>query len=512
MTEHDNTDPQVVIVGAGPVGLVLAGELALAGVRALVLERLTEIDETIKAGAIGPIAATSLVRRGLGGALAEIRAAVLAKMSSHGGPAKMPTTTHFAGLWKLDAALGGPPPVDGVAPMEAAIVPQAVLEKLLDEHVRGLGVEIRRGVEVQGFDADDSGVTVRLGGSTVRAGYLVGCDGGRSGVRKAAGFDFPGTDPVITGHQAMVTLDDPGKLQGGWNRTPTGLYVHGPFPGRILTVEFDGPPADRDAEVTREELQASLRRVSGTDVTITGVKSATRFTDNARQVTAYRRGRVLLAGDAAHVHSPFGGQGLNLGIGDAMNLGWKLAAVVNGTTGDELLDTYGAERHPVAAAVLANTRAQVALMRPDPHTGALRDLFAELMDQPQVNTRLLEMMAGLDIRYRDGHPLAGRHCPNLELADGPTLDELFGTCRALLLDFTGLTEDPGVPGVHYAAVEARAAKALDVAAMLVRPDGYVAWAAPWGAAGPEGLSEALGEWFGGGGGGRRQGVDSAGSP
>lgn len=496
MTQLDSTDPQAVIVGAGPVGLVLSGELALAGVRTLVLERLTEIDETIKAGAIGPLAATALSRRGMGGALAEIRAAVLAKMSARGGPAKMPTTSHFAGLWKLDAAIGGPPPVDGVADLDYAIIPQAVLEKTLDEHVRALGVEIRRGVEVEGFDADDSGVTVHLAGGSVRTGYLVGCDGGRSRVRKAAGFDFPGTEPVITGHQAMVTFDDPDKLLGGWNRTPTGLYVHGPFPGRILTVEFDGPPADRDAEVTREELQESLRRVSGTDVAITAVTSATRFTDNARLVTEYRRGRVLLAGDAAHIHSPFGGQGLNLGIGDAMNLGWKLAAVLNGTGGPELLDTYGAERHPVAAAVLANTRAQVALMRPDPHTGALRDLFAELMDLPEVNTRLLSMMAGLDIRYDEGHPLAGRYCPNLELADGPDLDELSAPGQALLLDFTGLTKDPGVPGVRFVPTGARAAKALDVSAMLVRPDGYVAWAAPHDAVEPSGLAEALQRWFG----------------
>ena len=496
MSELDNTDPQVVIVGAGPVGLVLAGELALAGVRTLVLERLTEIDETIKAGAIGPIAATALVRRGLGDALAEIRAVVLAKMSARGGPAKMPTTSHFAGLWKLDAAVGGPPPVDGVGAMKVEVIPQAVLERLLDERVRRLGVEIRRGVEVQGFDVDDTGVTVHLADGRVRTGYLVGCDGGRSAVRKAAGFDFPGTDPVITGHQAMVTLDDPDKLEGGWNRTPIGLYVHGPFPGRILTVEFDGPPVDRDAEVTREELQASLRRVSGTDVAITDVTSATRFTDNARQVTEYRRGRVLLAGDAAHVHSPFGGQGLNLGIGDAMNLGWKLAAVVNGTAKTELLDTYGTERHPVAAAVLANTRAQIALMRPDPHTGALRDLFADLMDLPQVNTHLLSMMAGLDIRYDDGHPLTGRHCPNIELTDGPDLDELSTPGRALLLDFTGLTEDPGVPGVRFVAANARAAKALDVSAMLVRPDGYVAWAAPHDAVEPSGLAEAVQRWFG----------------
>lgn len=221
--------------------------------------------------------------------------------------------------------------------------------------------------------------------------------------------------------------------------------VYGPVPGRILTVEFDGPPADRDAEVTLEELQASVRRVSGTDVTITGVLSATRWTDNTRQATTYRLGRVLLAGDAAHVHSPFGGQGLNLGLLDASNLGWKLAAAVRGWAPEGLLDSYTTERHPVAARALWNTRAQVALMRPDDRSTALRELFSELMDLDEVNAHLLRMMSGSDVRYgaTGTHPLAGVDCPDLKLTGIEGAARVADLCHqglGLLLDLAGDAE------------------------------------------------------------------------
>ena len=223
-----------------------------------------------------------------------------------------------------------------------------------------------------GFDADDDGVTVRIRDEDVRTSWLVGADGGRSFVRKQAGFAFPGTDPAVTGRQALTELTGTDSLPGGWQHGNGGLYVHGPMPGRILTVEFDGPPVDRDAPVTAQELEDSFRRVSGADVRITKVHSATRFTDNARQATTYRQGRVLLAGDAAHVHSPAGGQGLNLGLQDGFNLGWKLAEVIRGECGDELLDSYHDERHPVAARVLQSTQAQGVLLVPDVDVAALR--------------------------------------------------------------------------------------------------------------------------------------------
>ena len=237
----------------------------------------------------------------------------------------------------------------------------------------------------------------------------MGCDGGRSTVRKLAGFDFPGTEPEIDAHQAMVEMEGSEALGTGWHATATGVYAHGPVPGRVLTVEFGGVPADRDGAITAEELQASIRNVSGTEVVVTGVKTATRFTDNARQATTYRLGRVLLAGDAAHVHSPFGGQGLNLGIGDAANLGWKLAATVLGWAPEGLLDTYTTERHPIGAWVLDWTRAQVALMRPDPRARALREVVTDLTRTVTGTTYFAKKISGVWQRYDlHGRPPAGR--------------------------------------------------------------------------------------------------------
>jgi hypothetical protein len=372
---------------------------------------------------------------------------------------------------------------------------------------------VRRGVELTGFDEDSDGITVRTaqldGGSdrAIRAAWLVGCDGGRSTVRKLAGIDFPGTDPQITGHQAIVEITGTEALKPGWNWTATGTYVHGPMPGRILTVEFDGPPADRDAPITAEELQASMRRVSGVDVTITKVQSATRFTDNARQASTYRSGRVLLAGDAAHVHSPFGGQGLNLGIGDAMNLGWKLAAVIRSHAPEGLLDTYTAERHPIGAWVLEWTRAQVALMHPQSHTLALRDIVAELAGTSQeATTFFVKKISGVWQRYDlpGGHPLVGSSAPELELTNGGRASDLLHGGRALLLD---LADDPGLRaqadgyGDRLETVTTACPSRPGLAGLLVRPDGYVAWAADTADAsgatdGVEPVGEALARWLG----------------
>jgi hypothetical protein len=273
------------------------------------------------------------------------------------------------------------------------------------------------------------------------------------------------------------------------------LYAHGPKPGRILTVEFAGPPADRDAPVTRAELQDALRRVSATDVIVTAVESMARFTDNTRQAATYQRGRVLLAGDAAHVHPPFGGQGLNIGLQDAANLGWKLAAAIQGWAPDGLLDSYTAERHPVAEQVLENTRAQIAIMRPDPHSRAMRALFAQLLDADVTLTDLLgARLQGTDIRYDVGawtHSLTGRYLPDL-----PGLADAVRLPRPVLADLTGSAELRAVAAGWSDRVDLRRLpETPGVTALLLRPDGYVAWAAD-GTPDTTSLREALSTWFG----------------
>ena len=280
------------------------------------------------------------------------------------------------------------------------------------------------------------GVTVHAGGTAVRSGWLVGCDGGRSTVRKLASFEFPGTNPEITGYSAMVEIADPRKLSYGWKRTAQGTYVNGPMPGRILTVDT-AVPEDRNTPVTLEELQTSLRKVSGTDVTITAVHAAARWTDNARQATTYRLGRVLLAGDAAHVHAPIGGQGLNLGLGDAVNLGWKLAATVNGWAPETLLDTYTTERHPIGAWALKWTRAQVAVMRPKRRGLALTSVVADLIGTGDGATNLAKKISGVWQRYDlpGDHPLVGQSAPDLEFEDGRRLGNYCHDAQALLFNF-----------------------------------------------------------------------------
>jgi 2-polyprenyl-6-methoxyphenol hydroxylase-like FAD-dependent oxidoreductase len=362
---------------------------------------------------------------------------------------------------KVDPAAAGPVGAAGTVSM----VPQPEIERILAGWAAGLGVEVRRGVEVVGLEQDADRVRVELAdGGVLETRWLVGTDGGRSVVRKAAGFDFPGTDPEITGHQAVVEMDGAEGLLTGWNATDTGVYASGPTPGRILTVEFDGVPADRSREIDAAELQRSIRHVTGVDVTVRKVVTATRFTDNARQASTYRRGRVLLAGDAAHVHSPFGGQGLNLGIGDAVNLGWKLAAEVHGWAPAGLLDSYTIERHPVGAWVLDWTRAQIAIMRPDPYARALRRVVADLAATGEGTTYLALSIAGLRGRPEQITPELG----------------------ALLVDGRGLLVGAGVKGY-----EDRLTIVDGERAMLVRPDGVVAWVEGDGP-----LETALGTWFG----------------
>jgi 2-polyprenyl-6-methoxyphenol hydroxylase-like FAD-dependent oxidoreductase len=509
----------VVISGGGPVGLMLACELRLAGLDVLVVERLLEIDPTIKAGSINVPTAEALYRRGLLPGLQEVQRQAFEQMKAFRGgkaPSGPRPAGHFAGIMVGGAGIDFQDP-DFRDPGPAAsvfVVGQQALEFVLGAWAAELGVDVRRGVEVTGFDADGDGVTIHLSdvppsvgaaddrivynrtvdNAQVRAGWLVGCDGGRSLVRKLAGFDFPGTEPAITGRQAMVEMEGAEGLKPSWNYTATGIYANGPIPGRILTVEFDGPPEDRDATITADEIQGSLRRVSGVDVTVTKLQSATRFTDNARQATSYRQGRVLLAGDAAHVHSPFGGQGLNLGIGDAVNLGWKLAATIQGTAPGGLLDTYTTERHPVGEWVLDWTRAQIALMRTDFRTAALREVVTDLLNTPSGSTYLAKKLSGVLHRYAiDGeHALVGTSAPDFEFADGTRLGEHLADGKALLLDLADSAQLRDAASGRVRVLTTKYAGQLT--GVLLRPDGHIAWATEDGTS--TGLDEALSAWFG----------------
>jgi 2-polyprenyl-6-methoxyphenol hydroxylase-like FAD-dependent oxidoreductase len=468
----------VVIVGAGPVGLFLAIELQTAGVKPLVLERLPQPDRGIKAAAIGTVGVEALERRGFARALDDEQVTLpMTKAARAGsGPVRKPGG-HFSALFVIEQDLQRDPE------RHSRMVPQEALERILTVRAGELGIEIRRGVTVEGFEQDDDGVIVRTSTGQLSAKYLVGCDGGRSRVRKVAGFEFPGTDPTITGYQALVEFDAPEKLTKGWQRTPHGLITS--IPGRVFTAEFNGPPPDRDAPITRAELEASIQRVSGTDVRIVSMSKATRWSDNARQATTYRIGRVLLAGDAAHVHSPFGGQGLNLGLVDAANLGWKLAAAVRGR--DHLLDSYTAERHPVGARVLENTRAQVALVRPDPLTSALRTIVSDLITLPEGNRHIGEMLSGVGIRHDlgDDDPLVGTLVKDQvrTLADGAE-ERLYALAEKGGGLFVSPSERALPRNVHHVHTK-------EGPSMLIRPDGCIAWTET----SSKSLDEALTRWF-----------------
>jgi flavin-dependent dehydrogenase len=379
-------------------------------------------------------------------------------------------------------------------------------------------VTFYRGREVTGFAQDDTGVDVALSdGQSLRAQYLVGCDGGRSLVRKAAGIEFPGWDPTTSSLIAQVEMTEEPEL--GIRRTPSGMhalgkveyeirdgeviYEKGGTVGVMLTESQVG-----SSEPTLRDLSEGLIAVYGTDYGIHSPTFISRFTDMTRQAAAYRKGRVLLAGDAAHVHSPVGGQGLNTGVQDAVNLGWKLAQVVHRTAPEGLLDTYHAERHPVAARVLRNTMAQVELMRVDDRVEALRDTVSELLSMDEPRKRFAAMMSGLDIHYAlgEGHPLLGRRMPDLDLvtADGPLrVFTLLHDARPVLLNLGesgGLDITPWADRVRLIDAEYGGIWELPVlgavtapTAVLIRPDGYVAWV---GDLTQLGLADALTTWFG----------------
>ncbi|MFZ1868976.1 MAG: FAD-dependent monooxygenase [Steroidobacteraceae bacterium] len=342
-------------------------------------------------------------------------------------------------------------------------------------------------------------MTVRAGAETFRGRWLVGCDGGRSTVRKAGDFEFVGTDPEFTGYSVEIEMADPDTLRPGRHYTATGMYTYA-RPGTIAMVEFDGGAFHRTQAITLAHVQAVLRRVSGTDVTLTDLQLATTWTDRAYLATAYRKGRVLLAGDAAHIHSPLGGQGLNLGLGDAMNLGWKLAATIRGDAPADLLDSYQNERYPVAAQILDWSRAQVALMRPTKSSRALEAIIRDLIDTRDGATYFAERVWGVSLRYDSGgsHPLVGRSVPNFELVDGTKTGEILEKGTALLLDFdprSPLRALAGSWGGRIIYVASDAKDRLGLSAVLVRPDGFVAWASE-GSANLEEAAQAAARWFG----------------
>ena len=497
----------VVIAGAGPVGLFLACELRLRGISVLVLEQADDPRSPLKVlpfGLRGLSVPTleAFDRRDLLGAVAQRAndAANATRASAHWMQQSRRPAGHFAGIQffqdDVDAA-HWPYRLPSPVGTNLAVDIQS-LESILAARASAMGAEIRRGIGVEDFEQTAEAVLVRAGGETFHARWLVGCDGGRSAVRKAGGFGFVGTDPELTGYSVEVELDDPDALSPGRTYTPTGMYTYAK-PGTIAMVDFDGGAFHRVQPITRDHVQAVLRRVSGTDVIVTALRLATTWTDRAFQATAYRAGRVLLAGDAAHIHSPLGGQGLNLGLGDAMNLGWKLAATIHGQAPAGLLDTYFAERHPEGARILDWSRAQVALMRPTPSTRALAAIVRDLVGTRDGATYFAEKVWGVSLRYDLGgnHPLVGRSVPDFELLDGTRVGGLLRDGRGLLLDFAAhpplRTLADRRPGrISYISGDVK--DRLGLSASLVRPDGFVAWASD--AATADGAAETAARWFG----------------
>lgn len=489
MTEH-----AVVVVGGGPTGMMLAAELTLAGVDVAIVERRSSPELAgSRAGGLHSRSIEILDQRGVAERfLAEGQVAQVARIAMNVLDISDFPTRHPYGLalW------------------------QNHIERIMAEWVAELEVPIYRGREVTGFAQDEAGVDVEVSdGGALRAEYLIGCDGGRSVIRKAAGIEFPGWDPTTSAIIAEVELAE----EPEWGIRQDAKGIHG------LSKMEDGGPVrvlvtDRNLGATGEpslgDLSEGLIAVYGTDYGVHSPTWISRFTDMTRQAAAYREGRVLLAGDAAHIHYPAGGQGLGLGMHDAVNLGWKLAQVVDGTSPDALLDTYQAERHPVTARVLRHTMAQTALQRPDERIKALNETLAEIVGLDEPRKRLAGLLSGLDVHYDlgEGHPLLGRRMPDLDLltADGPLrVYTLLHGARPVFLNL-------GDPGRFEIAPWTDRVQSVDATyagewelpvlgevtaptAVLVRPDGYVAWVgepADQGRPVDAGLADALGTWFG----------------
>lgn len=482
------TDHAIVICGGGPTGLMLAGELALAGADVAIVERRPNQELAgSRAGGLHARSIELLDQRGIAdrflavGETMQVTGFALTGLDISDFP-----TRHNYGLalW------------------------QNHIERILAEWVTELGVRTYRARDVIGFVEDESGVDIALSdGSSLRTGYLVGCDGGRSLIRKTAGIDFPGWDPTISNLIAEVELEE----EPDWGIRRDAIGLHGLSrmdDGKTVRVMITEQRAGRAGDPGLSDLSEGLIAVYGTDYGVHNPSWISRFSDMTRQAATYRKGRIVLAGDAAHVHSPDGGQGLNIGLHDAVNLGWKLARVAAGTAPDSLLDSYHAERHPVAARVLRNTMAQVALRRADERSSALREIVAELLGMDEPRRRIAGMMSGLDVQYDlgEGHALLGRRMPDLDLvtAGGPV--RVF----ALLHDARPVLINLGEPGTIDVSPWADRVKLLDArhegiwelpvigtvpapTAILVRPDGHVAWV---GDGDGDGLAEALAPWFG----------------
>lgn len=468
----------VIVAGAGPTGVMLAGELRLRGVRPLVVERDAEPTKVVRGLGLHARSIELMDQRGL-----------LDRFLALG--TKHPAGGYFAGIPKTV-----PERLDTAHPYTLGI-PQTVIERLLTEHATELGVEIRRGRELAGVRQDDSGVTVELtDGTELRARYLVGCDGGRSTVRKLLGIGFPGepsrTDTLL-GEVALTaspeTLNavvaEVRKTQLRFGAVPLGDGMY------RLAVPAAGVAEDRTVPPTLDELRQQLLATAGTDFGVHSPRWLSRFGDATRQAEQYRSGRVFLAGDSAHIHPPTGGQGLNLGMQDAVNLAWKLAAEISGWAPQDLLDTYHAERYPVAARVLINTRAQMELMSLEPGAQAVRHLFTEMIAFDEVNRFLTEMIMGTDVRYDfgPGHPLLGRRLRDVALKRGRLYD-LMHEGRGLLLDQTGRLSVTGWADRIDHVVDI--SEELEVPAVLLRPDGHVAWVGE----DQQDLLDHLPRWFG----------------
>jgi len=482
MCEH-----AVVVAGGGPTGLMVAGELALAGVDVAIVERRASQDLVgSRAGGLHSRTIEMLDQRGIAdrflsqGQVGQIAGFAWVPLDISDFP-----TRHNYGLalW------------------------QAHIERILAGWVGELGVSISRGREVTGFAQDDTGVDIALVDSeSLRAEFLVGCDGGRSLIRKAAGIEFAGWDPSTSHLIAEVEVDQ--EPEWGMRHDEKGIHGFSRLEDGPVRVMVTEQHLGHTSEPTLRDLSEALIAIYGTDYGVHSPTSISRFTDMTRQATAYRDRRVLLAGDAAHVHYPTGGQGLQTGVQDAVNLGWKLAQVVKGVSPESLLDTYHAERHPVAARVLHNTMAQTALLRPDDRSKAAREAMSELLSMDEPRKRFAAMMSGLDIHYDlgEGHPLLGRRMPDLDLvtANGPRrVFTLLHDARPVLLDLGrpgGLDITPWADRVQVIDATYAGTWELPVlglvaapAAVLIRPDGYIAWV---GDGTETGLRDALTTWFG----------------